>query len=190
MCYGEHEQRRNVPCHVKGISCGKACKKLLACGQHTCPSKCHPGSCADSYTHLPATPRTHAAPSGWDGPGAADDEDQVAASGDASAQISDIGVPRLSCGLKVRLSTAVSIRLLVQCERSRACGHPCQATCHEGAPCPSLICTQPAKIYCACGARSSDVECHTGTAVLRAHVLLICHQCLWRRDRAPCPPLV
>ena len=32
-------------CFDKAWSCGKPCKKILNCGQHTCPLPCHPGGC-------------------------------------------------------------------------------------------------------------------------------------------------
>lgn len=45
LCYGGHEQRRNVACLVEGISCGKPCGAATPCGRHTCTRPCHPGPC-------------------------------------------------------------------------------------------------------------------------------------------------
>ena len=45
LCYGGHEERRNVPCLVEGVSCGRQCRKPLPCGRHSCQRICHPGDC-------------------------------------------------------------------------------------------------------------------------------------------------
>lgn len=47
-CYGGHEQRKNLACHIEGISCGKPCGARMPCGQHTCQRTCHAGPCATS----------------------------------------------------------------------------------------------------------------------------------------------
>lgn len=43
LCFGGHETRRNIPCHMPGISCGRGCLKSLQCGVHFCRKICHPG---------------------------------------------------------------------------------------------------------------------------------------------------
>lgn len=46
LCYGGHEERKNVACLVEGISCGRPCGKPLSCSnQHTCIKICHAGPC-------------------------------------------------------------------------------------------------------------------------------------------------
>lgn len=45
LCFGEHEERKNVACLVEGISCGKACGKEAPCEQHNCIRICHAGTC-------------------------------------------------------------------------------------------------------------------------------------------------
>ncbi|VDM60038.1 unnamed protein product [Angiostrongylus costaricensis] len=45
MCYGNHEIRRNVPCHIDAVSCGRPCGKPLSCGAHYCSRNCHSGDC-------------------------------------------------------------------------------------------------------------------------------------------------
>ncbi|XP_046479756.1 protein shuttle craft isoform X1 [Neodiprion pinetum] len=44
-CYGKHELRKAVPCHVNEVSCGLACNKPLSCKRHKCITICHPGPC-------------------------------------------------------------------------------------------------------------------------------------------------
>lgn len=57
VCHGGHEQRSNLPCHVEGISCGRACGVKSSCGQHSCPRTCHAGSCTTSCSQPCRTPR-------------------------------------------------------------------------------------------------------------------------------------
>lgn len=45
MCYGNHEIRKNVPCHIDAVSCGRICGKPLICGVHHCTRNCHAGVC-------------------------------------------------------------------------------------------------------------------------------------------------
>uniref|UniRef100_A0A1I7XJW4 R3H domain-containing protein n=1 Tax=Heterorhabditis bacteriophora TaxID=37862 RepID=A0A1I7XJW4_HETBA len=44
-CYGMHEVRKNIPCHIDSVSCGRTCDKQLYCGVHKCIRKCHSGEC-------------------------------------------------------------------------------------------------------------------------------------------------
>jgi len=48
LCYGGHEERKNVACLVEGISCGKPCGKQIDCGKHYCIKPCHAGPCKTS----------------------------------------------------------------------------------------------------------------------------------------------
>ncbi|WKY01565.1 hypothetical protein Q1695_015515 [Nippostrongylus brasiliensis] len=45
MCYGKHELRKNIPCHIDAVSCGRLCDKPLGCGVHNCTRNCHAGDC-------------------------------------------------------------------------------------------------------------------------------------------------
>ncbi|XGW14499.1 hypothetical protein V3C99_000647 [Haemonchus contortus] len=45
MCYGKHELRKNIPCHIEAVSCGRLCDKPLGCGVHNCNRNCHAGDC-------------------------------------------------------------------------------------------------------------------------------------------------
>jgi len=38
--------RKNIPCYLNDVSCGRACGGPLPCGQHSCIRTCHPGACA------------------------------------------------------------------------------------------------------------------------------------------------
>jgi len=55
LCYGGHEQRRNVACLVEGISCGKPCGAETECGRHRCMRPCHPGPCTTTTCTQPCT---------------------------------------------------------------------------------------------------------------------------------------
>ncbi|XP_014242992.1 protein shuttle craft [Cimex lectularius] len=43
-CFGAHEMRKTVPCHLGEYSCGLPCGRPLACG-HKCNRRCHDGAC-------------------------------------------------------------------------------------------------------------------------------------------------
>ena len=43
LCYGGHEERRNIHCYVEGVSCGRTCNRQLKCGKHRCQRVCHSG---------------------------------------------------------------------------------------------------------------------------------------------------
>ncbi|PIO57473.1 NF-X1 type zinc finger, partial [Teladorsagia circumcincta] len=45
LCYGKHELRKNIPCHIEAVSCGRVCDKPLSCGVHNCNRNCHAGEC-------------------------------------------------------------------------------------------------------------------------------------------------
>lgn len=45
MCIGNHEIKKNIPCYLTEITCGKVCGKLLSCGLHTCKRLCHSNNC-------------------------------------------------------------------------------------------------------------------------------------------------
>lgn len=55
LCYGGHEQRRNVACLVEGISCGKPCGAQTPCGRHKCTRPCHPGPCTSAACTQPCS---------------------------------------------------------------------------------------------------------------------------------------
>lgn len=47
ICMGNHEVRHNIPCHLKHVSCGRACGKQLPNCLHSCIRTCHKDECAD-----------------------------------------------------------------------------------------------------------------------------------------------
>jgi len=49
-CYGKHELRKSVFCHLEGLSCGRPCGKDLPCGRHRCLKPCHNGPCQTAAT--------------------------------------------------------------------------------------------------------------------------------------------
>lgn len=55
MCFGGHEERKNVACLVEGISCGRPCGKPLPCTRHTCIRICHAGPCTTTTASVSPT---------------------------------------------------------------------------------------------------------------------------------------
>ncbi|KAM7353561.1 nuclear transcription factor, X-box binding stc isoform 2-T2 [Cochliomyia hominivorax] len=47
-CFGQHEQRKTIPCSQQSFSCGLPCNKPLPCGRHKCIKTCHEGPCQAS----------------------------------------------------------------------------------------------------------------------------------------------
>nr|AGC92703.2 protein shuttle craft-like protein [Heliconius erato] len=54
-CYGDHEERKTIPCSQEQFSCGLPCGKPLPCGKHTCIKKCHMGPCDAGKCTQPCT---------------------------------------------------------------------------------------------------------------------------------------
>lgn len=44
-CFCSADSKDSVYCYLPGYSCGRTCKKLLACKQHTCKRVCHDNEC-------------------------------------------------------------------------------------------------------------------------------------------------
>ncbi|XP_050533933.1 protein shuttle craft-like [Daktulosphaira vitifoliae] len=53
LCYGGHELRFAIPCHIKNVSCGMPCGNLLPCKLHKCIKPCHPAPCDSKPCQLP-----------------------------------------------------------------------------------------------------------------------------------------
>ncbi|VVC43241.1 Zinc finger, RING-type,R3H domain,Zinc finger, NF-X1-type,Transcriptional repressor NF-X1, R3H domain [Cinara cedri] len=53
LCYGGHELRFAIPCHIKNVSCGMPCGYPLPCKRHTCVKPCHPLPCNTGPCNLP-----------------------------------------------------------------------------------------------------------------------------------------
>ncbi|XP_022662440.1 transcriptional repressor NF-X1-like [Varroa destructor] len=56
-CHGGHELRRNIPCHLDNVSCGRPCGRPLSCGRHSCDKTCHAGECPTSCEQPCKVPR-------------------------------------------------------------------------------------------------------------------------------------
>ncbi|CAH0719565.1 unnamed protein product, partial [Brenthis ino] len=54
-CYGDHEERKTIPCSQEEFSCGLPCGKPLPCGKHTCIKTCHKGPCDTGKCTQPCT---------------------------------------------------------------------------------------------------------------------------------------
>ncbi|KAL8620508.1 hypothetical protein ACOMHN_029544 [Nucella lapillus] len=108
MCMGDHESRKNVPCYMTDISCGRPCGKKLPCGKHKCLKTCHKGACMSE------------------------------------------------------LQSEVCVQ---PCTKRRGdCPHPCGAPCHPDTDaCPQTACKAQMEVKCACGHRTSKVQCQAGS---------------------------
>eukprot|EP00039_Didymoeca_costata_P008368 m.111091 g.111091 ORF g.111091 m.111091 type:complete len:1111 (+) comp14054_c0_seq3:94-3426(+) len=147
-CNGGHGKEFVVQCHVKVVSCGMPCEKLLSCREHRCPAKCHIGPCDGQYKRRPPTDMKYfKAPvietsAAW---GSDSDDDGVADSWEDNIVDAKVD-PAVNCGL--------------ECGKLRLCGHRCQATCHPGQACPALKCKSKVPARCKCGRRMEPVPCN------------------------------
>lgn len=53
LCFGGHELRFAIPCHIKNVSCGMPCGIPLPCKRHTCTKPCHAPPCNTGPCRLP-----------------------------------------------------------------------------------------------------------------------------------------
>lgn len=42
------KEYKGVACDVEVPNCGSTCEKMLACGRHRCPERCHRGVCVET----------------------------------------------------------------------------------------------------------------------------------------------
>ncbi|KAI5670492.1 hypothetical protein M9H77_10856 [Catharanthus roseus] len=140
-----------MACDVAVPLCGGTCDKLLTCGLHRCPERCHRGPCIE-------TCRTIVSKSCRCG----SSKKQVPCYQDLTCErkcqiVRDCG--RHAC--KRRCCDGDCPPCSEMCDRRLRCrNHKCPAPCHRGAcaPCPVMV-----TISCACGETHFEVPCGTET---------------------------
>lgn len=132
----------SIPC------CGGSCGKLLPCGRHSCPLRCH-----EEEDCPPCAQRTDAAC-------ACRLTRKLVACGEADGvRCTRLCGTRLSCGRHYCRegccpdrgnAAAESHRCLAVCDTKLPCGHTCTELCHAGA-CPPCVHFTTDTLVCACG---------------------------------------
>ncbi|GAQ89009.1 hypothetical protein KFL_004790030 [Klebsormidium nitens] len=142
-----------LPCDVPTPTCGATCEKLLACGRHACPERCHVGPCVETCRVM---------------------TDKACRCGSLRKQVPCF--QELQCERRCQRQRACGRHACKRrccdgdcppcpeaCGRRLRCGnHKCPAPCHEGpcAPCPVTV-----PIACACGGTTITVPCGTESQV-------------------------
>nr|XP_032829270.1 NF-X1-type zinc finger protein NFXL1 [Petromyzon marinus] len=168
-CLGGHEESA-LPCHAaRPSSCGRACGRLLACGNHTCSLVCH----AVTGSGLQAGPECAVCEEGCARSrpeGCTHRCKRRCHLGPCPACTHTIRTPchctlvsiHLSCSELLSAGETERDKLLScknQCPRKLECGHRCRALCHPGA-CPTgEACTHRVRVRCACTRIKKDSVC-------------------------------
>lgn len=137
---GKQSQLRS--CNDPNWSCGQACGKTLACGNHTCSRICHTGSCGDcprkGTRHCPCGKTSHVLPCTEDIPVCGDTCSKMLTCGihqcSRSCHYGDCGqclqlsVRKCRCGRKEReLRCGLEVLCEIKCTKQRSCGrHQCR----------------------------------------------------------------
>ena len=146
---------RNIPCHMKEISCGQVCGKLLQCGEHTCRENCHPEPCPDwqppkdalwySEKRKKNKKKKSKAQKKKKNSEAVTTGNSASEGGSNEDGGAQPATARLSCGQV--------------CGRVKKCGHLCKHMCHPGTACPEDPCMEMVQIHCGCGVRTTMAHC-------------------------------
>ncbi|KAL1535523.1 NF-X1-type zinc finger protein nfxl2 [Salvia divinorum] len=140
-----------MACDVSLPLCGSTCNKLLSCGFHRCPERCHHGPCVENCRMIVTKPCR-----------CGSFKKQVPCYQELTCErkcqkLRDCG--RHAC--KRRCCDGDCPPCSEICDRKLRCrNHKCPAPCHRGAcaPCPLMV-----RISCSCGNTHFEVPCGTET---------------------------
>ncbi|KAK6929476.1 Zinc finger, NF-X1-type [Dillenia turbinata] len=138
-----------MACDVVAPLCGLTCEKVLHCGRHRCPERCHRGSCIETC-RIVVTKSCRCGSLKKEVPCYQD-----LACERKCQRVRDCG--RHAC--RRRCCDGDCLPCSEICDKKLRCkNHKCPAPCHRGpcAPCPLMV-----KISCACGETHFEVPCGT-----------------------------
>ncbi|CAH1802686.1 unnamed protein product, partial [Owenia fusiformis] len=192
-CLGEHETV-NIPCWTARVqSCGRECKRLLPCGNHTCSLECHKVTQAISSDQAGTNcsqceePCEKARAKGCSHPCV------LACHPDECPSCKQMIRMRCHCQLVVqyvecykwtRAGQREKDHLKAcpsQCPKMLKCGHQCTAICHPGS-CPGAeTCTKKMTVKCPCKFIKKEFPCHE---VIKKKIVLQCDEvCKMTREK-------
>ncbi|KAK1570332.1 hypothetical protein Q3G72_000358 [Acer saccharum] len=152
-----------MPCDVDVPLCGSTCDKMLSCGLHRCPERCHRGSCIETCrTVINKLCKCRSL------------KKEVPCCQDLACErkcqkVRDCG--RHAC--KRRCCDGDCPPCSEICgKRLRCKNHKCPSPCHRGpcAPCPLMV-----TISCACGEKHFEVPCGTEMDQKPPRCRKLCH---------------
>ncbi|CAO2161157.1 unnamed protein product [Urochloa humidicola] len=138
-----------LECDAEAATCGSTCEKVLGCGRHRCPERCHRGPC-DETCRLVITKSCRCGGLKKEVPCY-----QELTCERKCQRLRNCG--RHAC--KRRCCSGDCPPCSETCDRKLRCGnHKCLSSCHRGAcsPCPLMK-----TISCACGKTCFEVPCGT-----------------------------
>ncbi|AQK90343.1 sequence-specific DNA binding transcription factor [Zea mays] len=144
--------KKNYPrleCDAEAATCGSTCEKVLGCGRHRCPERCHRGPC-DGTCRLVVTKACRCGGLKKEVPCY-----QELTCERKCQRLRNCG--RHAC--KRRCCAGDCPPCSETCDKKLRCGnHKCLSPCHRGAcsPCPLMK-----TISCACGKTCFEVPCGT-----------------------------
>uniref|UniRef100_A0A182N7V1 NF-X1-type domain-containing protein n=1 Tax=Anopheles dirus TaxID=7168 RepID=A0A182N7V1_9DIPT len=143
---GKSETRTAVSCAERVGTCGDTCEKRLACGEHTCPERCHQGPCGNCLELVPKVCRCGST------------KKPVVCHREA---LCEGRCKRMrTCG-KHQCNRKCCEGQCQPCDRvcgkTLPCGkHKCSSLCHRG---PCYPCNQKSTVKCRCGGTVVEVAC-------------------------------
>mmetsp|Transcript_32563 Transcript_32563/g.52758 ORF Transcript_32563/g.52758 Transcript_32563/m.52758 type:complete len:944 (-) Transcript_32563:401-3232(-) len=141
---GKEEYR--LPCDQATPTCGQTCGKMLPCGRHKCPNRCHTGPC--ETCRQPTNKKCRCG----------SDVKMLPCSKEFTCErkcTNERNCGRHAC--RRRCCPGDCPPCDEQCNKKLNCqNHKCPATCHAGPcfPCPATV-----RIACACDATAVTVPC-------------------------------
>ncbi|XP_010543727.1 PREDICTED: NF-X1-type zinc finger protein NFXL2 isoform X2 [Tarenaya hassleriana] len=154
---------QGLACDVTAPLCGSTCDKLLACGYHRCPDRCHRGPCLETC-RIVVTKSCRCGGL----------RKQVPCHQELVCERKCQGVR--DCGrhaCRRRCCDGDCPPCSEICGRRLRCrNHKCPSPCHQGAcaPCPIMV-----TISCACGETRFEVPCGTETDQKPPRCRKLCH---------------
>ncbi|CAB4055981.1 NFXL1 [Lepeophtheirus salmonis] len=171
-CLGGHDEM-SLPCYASKVSsCGRACGRILPCGNHNCTRKCHKvknavdSTSAGSNCYKCEVQCDKSRPSG------------CAHRCPKTCHPGSCG----NCKIMIWLNCHCGINKIYinchelnnaddekkytlrsckdQCPKLLPCGHRCSQICHDN-PCPESNCSKKVKLYCICKKVKKEFICST-----------------------------
>uniref|UniRef100_A0A1S4GP15 Uncharacterized protein n=2 Tax=Anopheles gambiae TaxID=7165 RepID=A0A1S4GP15_ANOGA len=139
-------ETRAASCSERIGTCGDTCEKVLVCGQHLCPERCHQGACGNCLELVPKVCRCGST------------KKPIVCHREA---ICEGRCKRTrTCG-KHQCNRKCCDGQCPPCDRvcgkTLPCGkHKCSSLCHQG---PCYPCNQKSTIKCRCGGTVAEVAC-------------------------------
>ncbi|ONK67921.1 uncharacterized protein A4U43_C05F5220 [Asparagus officinalis] len=170
------KEYKGVACDVEVPNCGSTCEKMLACGRHRCPERCHRGVCVETCRTVVMK-----------GCRCGSLRKEVPCYQDLVCERKCQGTRdcgRHACRRRCCGGDCPSCPEI--CGRKLRCNnHKCPSPCHRGdcAPCPLMV-----SISCSCGETHFEVPCGVERSQKPPRCPKQCHISRLCRHKSECRP--